>query len=107
MHYGVGEFAATERLPLRSTWLPGAGWKLFRAIRRAAQSSATVHLVIDAPAIEAAGRSPLAGIERLLRRIAKLRDRGLMQVETLGVAAERLSDLPVVRPQRSILRAAA
>ena len=30
--------------------LPGGGWKLFRSIRRAAQNSATVHLVIDAPA---------------------------------------------------------
>jgi len=107
MHYGVWEFAATERLPLRSTWLPGSGWKLFRSIRRAAQNSATVHLVIDAPAVEQAGRAPIQAIERLLRRIAKLRDRGLVQVETLGTAAERLSDLPTAKPQRSILRRAA
>ena len=36
LHYGVWEFSTTERLPLRSSWLPGGGWKLFRKIRRAA-----------------------------------------------------------------------
>ena len=41
-----------------------------------------------------------------MRRVAKLRDRGLVQVETLGAAAARLSDLPVATPQRSILRRA-
>ena len=34
LHYGVWEFSTTERLPLRSSWLPGGGWKLFRTIRR-------------------------------------------------------------------------
>ena len=36
LHYGVWEFSATEQLPLRSSWLPGGGWKLYRTIRRAA-----------------------------------------------------------------------
>ena len=34
LHYGVWEFAASERLPFRSRWIPGAGWKLSRAIGR-------------------------------------------------------------------------
>jgi hypothetical protein len=106
MHYGVWEFAATERLPLKSSWIPGGGWKLFRTISRAARDAASFHLVIDAAAVESAGRSATNSIERLTRRIAKLRDRGLVQVETLGAAAERLSDRPVATPQRSILRAA-
>ena len=42
-----------------------------------------------------------------MRRIAELRDRGLLRVETLGTAAARLSDLPAATPQRSILHARA
>ncbi|MEX2091944.1 MAG: hypothetical protein WD971_04660, partial [Pirellulales bacterium] len=106
LHYGVWEFSATERLPLSSSWLPGGGWKLFRKIRRAALEAATIHVVIDASAVEEAGRSATNTIERLMRRVAKLRDRGLVQVETLGAAAARLSDLPAATPQRSILRRA-
>lgn len=107
LHYGVWEFSITERLPLGSSWLPGSGWKLSRAIHRAAREAATIHVVIDASALEEAGRSATNAVERLLRRVAKLRDRGLVQVETLGTAAARLSDLPAATPQRSILRSAA
>jgi hypothetical protein len=106
LHYGVWEFAATERLPLRSSWFPGAGWKLSRAIGRAAQTNSTLHLLIDASAVETAGRGATRSIERISRRIAKLRDRGLIEVETISAAAERLSQLPSATPQRSILRAA-
>lgn len=106
LHYGVWEFAATERLPLKSTWLPGADWKLLRALNRAARTSSTLHLLIDASAVEAAGRGGTRSIERISRRIAKLRDRGLVNVETISAAAERLSQLPRATPQRSILRAA-
>jgi len=106
LHYGVWEFSATNRLPLRSSWLPGGAWKLFRNIRRAAKDASTVHLLIDASAMEEAGRSAAKSIEWLMRRVAKLRDRGLVQVETLGTAAARLSDLPAATPQRSILRQA-
>jgi hypothetical protein len=107
LHYGVWEFAATERLPLRSSWLMGAGWKLSRTIRRTAHDTSTLHLVIDAAAVETAGGSAIRSIERISRRIAKLRDRSLLQVETIGAAAERMSELPVATPQRSILRRAA
>lgn len=107
LHYGVWEFSITERLPLGSSWLPGSGWKLSRAIHRAAREAATIHVIIDASALEKVGRSATNTIERLLRRVAKLRDRGLVQVETLGTAAARLSDLPAATPQRSILRSAA
>jgi hypothetical protein len=62
--------------------------------------------MLDVPAIEAAGRSATQTVEWLMRRVAKLRDRGLLQVETLATAAARLSNLPVVKPQRSILRQA-
>lgn len=107
LHYGVWEFAATERLPLKSTWWPGGGWKLWRHVRRAVRDAATVHLVIDASALEAAGGSASRELERLLQRVARLQARGQIQVETLAAAAGRLSAPPHAKPQRSILRAAA
>ena len=107
LHYGVWEFTATERLPRRTSWLTGSGWWLYRAVRRAAQRADTFHLVIDAAAVETAGRSATRSIERLLRQVAKLRQRELVKVETLSAAAKRLSDLPAAKPQRSILRTAA
>lgn len=107
LHYGVWEFTATERLPLRTSWLTGSGWRLYRTMRRAARQAGTVHIVVDAAAVEAAGRSATRGIERLLKRVARLQQRELVNVETLGAAAKRLSDLPVAKPQRSILRSAA
>jgi hypothetical protein len=106
LHYGVWEFAATERLPLKSTWIPGSHWKLLRRVRRAAQEAATMHFLIDAAAVEESGGAATKSLEWLLGRVAKLRDRGLVEVETLGAAAMRLSDLPVATPQRSILRRA-
>jgi hypothetical protein len=106
LHYGVWEFSTTNRLPLRSSWLPGRAWKLFRKFRRAGKDASTVHLMLDVSAIEEAGRSATQTVEWLMRRVAKLRDRGLLQVETLATAAARLSNLPVVKPQRSILRQA-
>jgi len=106
LHYGVWQFSASESLPLRSSWLPVGGWTLLRKTRRAAREAATFHLVIDAAAIDSTGRSVAHTIEPLVRRVAKLRDRGLVQVETVAAAAARLSDRPAATPQRSILRAA-
>jgi hypothetical protein len=106
LHYGVWEFSPSERLPLESSWLL-AGWKLYRSIRRAAVEISSFHLVIDAAAVEQQGRWVMGSIARLARRVALLRDRGLLRVETLGAAAARLSDLPAATPQRSILRVAA
>lgn len=105
MHYGVWEFGVKARLPQRRGWLP-IGWKLTRAVQQAAREASTVHLVIDAAAVQEAGRSGTHSVERLLRRTAKLQERGLVRVETLSAAAARLSDRPAATPQRSILRAA-
>jgi hypothetical protein len=107
LHYGVWEFATTTRLPLRATWLSGAARKSIRSIRRAAREMATMHLLIDAAALEQDGPAAMNSVARLIREIGHLRERGLIRVETLGAAATRLSDLPVATPQRSILRLAA
>jgi len=106
LHYGVWEFSATSRLPLRSSWLPGGSWRLSRNLRRAGKDASTVHLLLDVSAIEVAGRSATQSVEWLMRRVARLRNRGLLEVETLGTAAARLSELPTTTPQQSILRKA-
>ena len=107
LHYGVWEFAVSQRLPIQSTWLAAGGMRLQRRVSRSAAEAATVHLQLDAPALAEAGRAAMTTLARLARQIAKLRDRGLLHVETLGAAAARLSVVPTATPQRSILRLAA
>jgi hypothetical protein len=107
LHYGVWEFAAAGGLPVQSGWFSSGRRSFFKSIRRAAAEAATIHLLIDAPAVEQGGAKTWNNIARLVHEVGQLRERGLVRVETLGVAAARLSDLPVARPQRSILRAAA
>jgi hypothetical protein len=106
LHYGVWEFPADSILPVAAKWYAAPGWSLWRRISRTARDAATFHVVVDAPAMsEDSGRSERI-LAWLMRRVATLRDRGLVRVETLRSAAARLSDVPAVKPQRSILRAA-
>jgi hypothetical protein len=106
LHYGVWEFPITAGLPAPAKWYSTPGWSLWRRIRRAARDASSYHVVIDAPAMsEDNGRSERI-IAWLMRRVATLRDRGLVRVETMRTAAARLSNVPAVKPQRSILRAA-
>jgi hypothetical protein len=107
LHYGVWEIPINGKMPTKSGWFSGGAWPIWRQIRAAAQDAGTFHLLVDAPTISAAGRGGLSNLTWLLRRVANLRDRGLVQVETLRQAAERLSDVPAVKPQQSILRRAA
>jgi hypothetical protein len=107
MHYGVWELPATATLPATAGWFARRGWPTWRRIRRAARDAAMFHLLIDAPSIAQKGQRAEATVARLMRRIADIRDRGLLHVETLGAAACRLATVPVARPQQSILRRAA
>lgn len=107
LHYGVWEIPLTDRLPRRSLWLFEGGWSAYRKIRQAARDAATYHLTIDASALEQEGQRAQRSVIWLAGKIAKLRDRGLVRVETLGTAAARLADLPSATPQRSILHRAA
>ena len=106
LHYGVWEVPVSANLPLQSTWFSSGKWSLWRRIRRTAQEAGLIHVLIDAAAIAASG-SRQESIKWLVRRIAGLRDRGLIRVETLRATAARLSDVPAVSPQRSILRSVA
>jgi hypothetical protein len=107
LHYGVWEMPVTDSLPRRSLWIFEGGRSVLRKIRRAARDAATFHLRIDVPRLDEEGGRAQRSAMWLIRHVAALRDRGIIQVETLGAAAARLSDLPTASPQQSILRRAA
>jgi hypothetical protein len=106
LHYGVWELPISAALPMESSWFASGKRTVWRSIRRAAAEASEFHLLINAAAIADAGRGEQAGIQWLMRRVATLRDRGLVRIATLRSAAARLSDVPAVSPQRSILRVA-
>jgi hypothetical protein len=104
LHYGVWEIPTSETLPLQATWFGLGKHRLWRCVRRTAKDAGTLHLLIDASAIAASGRSDESVVRWVMHRAATLRDRGLIHFETLRTTAARLSDVPAVAPQRSILR---
>jgi hypothetical protein len=107
IHFGVWEMPITAELALPSNWRLLGRWKAWRRIRLAAASAAAYHVVIDAPALLEDAQRGLKTVAWLLRRIAELRKRGLVHVETLRAAAARMSKVPATTPQHSILRRAA
>ena len=107
LHYGVWEIPVTENLPLATKRIFGGKWTTASRIRRFTREAGTYHLFIDVPALAASGSQAEKLIAWVARRVSLLRDRGLIRIETLRTMAARLADVPVVRPQRSILRAAA
>lgn len=107
LHFGVWELPITDCLPRKSKGFFSGKRTTWSRIRRTAREAATYHLVVDAPAIAESGSGTEKSIAWLARRVALLRDRGLIRVETLRSMSARLADVPAVRPQRSILRAAA
>jgi hypothetical protein len=107
LHYGVWELPVSGGFPTGKHWLFPSGWLTWRQIRRAAIDAATYHLAIDAPSLLEEGERSLQTVAWLARRVAMLRTRGMLDVETLGEAAARLADVPTVSPQQSILRRAA
>jgi hypothetical protein len=107
LHYGVWELPVSGGFPTGKHWLYPSGWLTWRQIRRAAIDAATYHLAIDGPSLLEEGERGVQTVAWLIRRVALLRTRGLLCVETLGTTAARLADVPAVSPQQSILRRAA
>jgi hypothetical protein len=107
LHYGVWELPVSGGLPTGKHWLFPSGWLTWRQIRRAAVEAGYYHLAIDVPSLLEDGERGAQTVAWLVSRVALLRTRGLLCVETLGAAAARLADVPAVAPQQSILRRAA
>jgi hypothetical protein len=107
LHYGVWELPISENLPLQTSHFFTGKRSLWKRVRRTISDAGTFHLIIDAPRVVEAGASTEKIIAWLVKRIALLRDRGMIHVETMRSMSARLSDVPAVRPQHSILRAAA
>jgi hypothetical protein len=107
LHFGVWEIPITGKLPARAGWFSNGGWSTWRAIRAAVKKSVIFHLLIDAPSMCDEGRASQKTLAWLMQMVARLRDRGSIRVETLRSTAARLSAVPTVKPQRSILHRAA
>lgn len=107
LHYGVWELPVSECLPIKTKSFFAGKRTTWKHVRRAARDAGTCHLMIDAPALALSNSSAEKTIAWLARRVALLRDRGLIQVETMRSMSALLADVPAARPQRSILRAAA
>jgi hypothetical protein len=107
LHYGVWEIPVSSTLPLRARWWLSGKRSLLRQIRWTARTGGVYHLEVDASAMDRDGRGALSVFEWLVERVAELRKRGMISVETLGQAAARLSTVPASAPQHSILRKAA
>jgi hypothetical protein len=102
LRYGVWEIRASGCLQSGGGWF--ANRSLLRRIRRAAADAGIFHLLIDAPTWTDDAKAADQNLARLLRQVAHLRDRGLLEIETLAATTGRLSDVPTTTPQRSILR---
>jgi hypothetical protein len=106
LYYGVWGLTASERLPLRTSWFGGHRRALLRRIDRVARDETMMHLVIDSPEVAKGGAGGERILGRVAQRVAELRDRGHIRLETMRAAAARMANVPASRPQRSILRAA-
>lgn len=102
LHWGLWELPIAARFPQSTGWFSNrrVWWRLKSAIA----DHATFHLVVDAGEL-AKQRSGWA--LQTLERLGDLRNRGLVQIETLGTLAERMSATCTPQGQRSILRPAA
>src|SRR4029079_18154225 len=94
LHYGVWEVPISENLPLQSSRFFNGKRSLWKRVRRTISDAGTFHLIINAPAVAEAGQGTEKTITWLAKRIALLRDRGMIQVETMRSMSSRLSDVP-------------
>ncbi|MCC7474282.1 MAG: hypothetical protein IT425_02705 [Pirellulales bacterium] len=106
LHYGVWEIPVSARLPLAPSWFGSGKRSIWRRMTQTQREAGSFHLLVDAAALAAMPRHDLSDLRWLLRRLTALRDRGLIRVETLRTTAERLSKVPALSPQQSILRRA-
>jgi hypothetical protein len=109
LHYGLWSFPVSLTLPGASRWLPGGGG--LRAARggieRAIAGRGLFHLAIDAAQLVRRKNPAQRLLQRVLEHAERRRRQGVLDVESLRCAAEKLSNREQSRPSRSILRPAA
>lgn len=101
LHWGLWELPVAARFPDTTGWL--ANRRVWSRLKQAIADRATFHLVVDAR--ELAKQSGVWAM-RKLAHLGDLRNRGLVQIETLGTLADRMTATCTPQGQRSILRAA-
>jgi hypothetical protein len=107
IRYSVWRMGATHRLGDVAAGRLGACGAIGRAVSRAAARAEACHLVLDAAQLAQAGTGAARRVNRVLRRIAQLRDREALSVRTMAQTARALAPARVESPARSILHPAA
>ena len=107
VRYGVWRMGATHRLGDLAAGRLGASGAIRRAVSRAAARAEACHLVIDAAQLARAGKGAPQRLQRVLRHIARLRDREELSVRTMAQTARTLMPARGRRAARSILHRAA
>lgn len=109
LRFGVWEVSPSIELPGRSRWFPGGGGRFAarRVIQQAIGGVSVAQLIIDGPRLAAVGEAGVAAIQNVLRFAAMKQQQGVLNIETLGSLAKKLSQPREASPVRSILRSAA
>lgn len=108
LRHGVLLFPATASFPACGRFLGAwdVGFRAKQSLARSLQHKGFEHLVINAAAVEQLGERGWHALERMLRLLARLRDAGRLEVESMSQTAERLKPVRSGQGQRSILKAA-
>ncbi len=106
LRFGVWEFPATIALPRASSRFSLLGGNMHRVIERAGERGELVHIAVDGPAL-LKNATELRALERLMERLATMRQQGRMQVQTLSSIASQLGHSSDRQSATSILRSPA
>lgn len=107
VHYGVWDIPVTSNVQGQLEQRFSGRRRLKNLLNTVVNDGGFGQLVLDASLFATATKASHNTLVWLLRHTARLRDRGLLKLETLSETASRLSEVPEQSPQRSILRLAA
>jgi hypothetical protein len=106
IRYGLWQPPVACRLPLPAQWWTPTDWLLRQAIRRTMRQRGLLHLEIDGGQLVAAKQS-LGQVAQVMRYLARRRESGLIEVQTIQQIATRMLAERAAAPSHSILRPAA
>jgi hypothetical protein len=105
LRHGIWEIPATVEIPQANAWFGAGAGAAKGALARAAAQRAAAHVAIDLASL-AACDSRLHAVRAVLQAVAQGRQRGVLEVMTLGALSEKLSRPKQAVFARSILHAA-